>query len=114
MFWDETDLSNFISEYYGRPYRLQQAHMLGQGSYVRCTIPYQGDYEGEEEEFRAWKEADATPPPKPEDDSFDMLGFEHTLRWEREKALFPVEMILNDLHEQGEIPSGEYVIEVNW
>lgn len=111
IFVHEIDLSKFISEFYDRPYQLQQAHMLDQGSYIRCEIPSDED-EGIKE-FNAWKSADATPPHH-DGDGFDIGEFSWKLEWERERAPFGVALILNDLYEKGEIEAGEYVIEVWW
>lgn len=107
---DESDFSEFVSEVYGRPYRLQQqdgcmsrrlinVEYKYPGDYMRDDIPYEinGDVMGVS--FDAWK---ARP-----------VGVEADIWWQRN--FYPeLYTVFADLVKHGLIAPGEYDINVDW
>lgn len=98
--WDG-DLSNFVAEYYGRPWSMQQGMELSNESYVTVDVSHEGpDYhtlEEAEAKLEAWKSS-------PVEDEIDFV---------RENYI-PIEIILWDLCRRGIAPEGEYLIRVWW
>lgn len=103
----ESDLSRFVSEFYGRPWRLQQQDGgLSQNTYLKEWV-FSSGADGwcgiEEETLAAWL---ALPVPA----SGDWSG---VMEFERRHYL-NVRLVLWDLCRKDVIPSGEYLITVWW
>jgi hypothetical protein len=102
----ETEFSRLVSETYGRPYQLQQqGDMMGQDTMIRVTVPDDGKWGciGDEERFQEWKARDVTEP----------MDYTERLWWLRD-FYPPFNEVLDDLHRQGILPQGDYVIHVWW
>ena len=107
--WDE-----LVTRVYGKPYKFQQQDGIrGRGVYWQeCPVNNPEDYKNDIEDidlnlsgfkegvsFKSWLET-------PESDF-------RVLRWYRDK--YPcIDMIINDLHEKGFIPEGDFGIEIDW
>lgn len=102
----ESDLSEYVSELYGRPWSLQQGQMLGQNTYVDVDVMSEGpDYyndEEVEEQLTEWLNY-----PDPE------ASFERKLDFIRERHL-DVVIVMWDLCRRELIPPGKYHIRVWW
>lgn len=99
--WDG-DLSRFVSEFYSRPWNMQQGMELSNESYVTVDVSHEGpDYhtlEEAEQKLQAWL---GTPVGA---DEVDFM---------RDKCI-PIEIVLWDLCRRGIAPEGEYLIRVWW
>lgn len=105
---EEIELSKFVSEYYGRPWRLQQqGDCLAQNSYQLITVSHEGTEWDEPEDceqmLNSWL---ALPIPAPDD-------WSAVMDFERETFL-QVDVVLWDLCRRGIAPEGEYLIRVWW
>ena len=103
----ESDLSKFVSEFYGLPWRLQQqGDAMGQNTYLKIDVSSEGtDWESPEEceqKLQEWRAL-----PKPE-------GWEEVMNFERDHQALSVDVVLWDLCRKGIIPEGEYLITVWW
>ena len=96
----EINLSEFIAQEYGRPFKWQQQNMLGQDTVIFGEVP---DEEAYSESLQEWLE---TPLPD-ENDPRGKMNFERD-------ATVDLYAILNDLHSKGRIPAGKYLIHVWW
>ena len=106
--WDD-----LVVQTYGKPYAFQQQDGCKDRGVEEFSVPckYPDDFEADKipfkingsvmgVSFKAWLEA------KPTKYSEDIF-------WERN--FYPsVGMIANDLHSKGLLPSGDYVIEIDW
>jgi len=113
--WDE-----LVGKTYGRPYSFQQQDGCKERGTHDITVPDKG-YDSKNEtipeeingdkmgvSFAAWLARD---PKEWNGDSEDKMFID--MFWERN--FYPdVQMIANDLHAKGLIPTGEYVIEIDW
>lgn len=123
-FIEEDDWSNFVSEHYGKIYNFQQQEGCQDRGIYCFDVPhkYPEDFEndtipevvnGDEMgvSFKAWLERDIKQPLNSKDQWEREFGLD--LFWERN--FYPnVSMIINDLHEKGLLPAGEYVINIDW
>ena len=120
---DLEDFDSLVEATYGRPYSFQQQDDCKERQLVHVTVPdgaddYENDTIPEEingdemgVSFAAWLARD----PKQWDGETSGLpvGFYTRLFWERN--FYPnVQMVLNDLHEKGLFPAGEYAINIDW
>ncbi len=101
----EASFSEFVSEYYQRPYRLQQqGEMMGQNTFVNETV---GSYD--------WDEVGVA---SAEEEMAEWLAVDHTAykyRFEFEREHYPsLEVVLWDLYRKGAIPAGTYHIYCWW
>lgn len=116
---DVQDFDKLVQETYGRPFSFQQQDGCKSRGIVQVNVPdYDEDYEndtlpekcnGDEMgvSFKAWLEAD--PKRKLLENDWDYTN----LWWHRN--FYPDhQMILNDLHAKGLVPSGEYIIKIDW
>ena len=118
-------LDQLICDTYGKPYRFQQQDDCKGRGVVRIEVPVDDPYDYENDtilevvngdemgvSFKAWLERD----PKqilssPEGERNDLGGIE--LFWYRN--FYPyIDMVINDLYNKGEIPEGEYMINIDW
>lgn len=116
----EIDWSNFVSHFYGRPYRFQQQNGCYERGNFYLSVPSEPDCDMNDQipetleteemgvKFEKWFERD----PK-------MAVGEMTSEWEIalwwERNFFPdIQDVANDLYKRGELPAGEYVIDINW
>jgi hypothetical protein len=109
----ETEFSRLVSETYGRPYQLQQQdNCMGQDEIERVTVPDEGIDIDDDARFAEWRDADVPDP----------VGVLHgETRWDWEVELYwqreyypPLQELVNDLHERGLLPQGDYVIHASW
>lgn len=120
---DVSDWDALVSETYGRPYSFQQQDGCRERQTVYLTAPCNSsDYgtesipeevNGEEMgvSFKAWLERD----PLQQLDTEDEWDREHGLGLFWERNFYPdVSMIINDLHEKGLLPTGNFGIEIDW
>lgn len=103
----ESDLSKFVAEHYGRPWRMQQqGDMLGQHTYQKIQVTPEGtDFDAPEElerQINHWLSL-----PHPGTDWLAVMNFE------REQYV-GADVVLWDLCRCGLIPEGEYLILVWW
>lgn len=102
----ESDLSEFVSEFYGRPWRMQQGEMLSQNTYKIIDVSPDGtewdEPEDSEKILQSWLALPYT-------DS----GWEEDMRFERDNYL-DVDVVLWDLCRKGIAPEGKYLITVWW
>lgn len=107
----ESGFSKYVTEHYGRPYKLQQqGDMLAQGSYVQITVPDEEAWD-ENPTLAEWQAA--TPPGEHPEGGYDPNVSTENMRWERD--YYPsLEVVANDLHAKGLLDAGEYLIRVYW
>lgn len=119
------DWNGFVSEHYGKIYDFQQQEGCQDRGVFEFSVPhkYPEDFEndtipevvnGDEMgvSFKAWLERDIKQPLN-SDDSGLSEGSSIRLFWNRN--FYPnISMIINDLHEKGLLPAGEYVINIDW
>ena len=124
QFIDEDDWSGFVSEHYGKIYSFQQQDGCKERGIYQFSVPdkYPEDFEndtipevvnGDEMgvSFKAWLERDIKQPLNSKDQWDRTRGTD--LFWKRN--FYPhISMIVNDLHEKGLLPAGEYVINIDW
>lgn len=114
------DWDSFVRKIYGKSYSFQQQDGCKERGSVNITIPEEAeDFENDTVpekvngdqmgvSFASWLARD--PKQKIKDQKHD---YELELFWNRN--FYPdVQMIANDLHVKGLIPTGEYVIEIDW
>ena len=120
---DVGDWDTLVESTYGRPYNFQQQDGCKDRGTFDITIPDDAcDFEndaipeevnGEEMgvSFAAWLARD----PEQKLDTKDEWDRNHGLNLFWERNFYPdVQMVANDLHAKGLIPSGEYVIDIDW
>lgn len=113
------DFDKLVQDTYKRPYSFQQQDGCKNRGIINVTIPdYDYDYEndllpeicnGDEMgvSFKAWLEAD------PERKLLEN-GWDYTSLWWHRNFYPDYQMVLNDLHDKGLIPAGDYIININW
>ena len=94
----EHEFSQFVSDFYGRPWSMQQGMCLGQNTYQTANIP-EGECVGKVD---AWLNLPYDP-----DAPYAAMHFE------RDHYVWYA-AILDDLHAKGVIPAGNYLIKVWW
>jgi hypothetical protein len=128
---DSHDFDRFVQDIYKRPYCFQQQDGCKSRGVHSFFIPYNWveDYDATEIEevvnggemgvsFKAWLERDPKKPIYRENYETRELteredDFGLRLFWERN--FYPdFGMIVNDLHEKGLIPEGEYMMIIDW
>lgn len=112
----EADFSKYVSEHYGRPYRLQQqGDMMAQEASIRFSVP-PTDWYDENPTLAEWQAA--TPPAAERPDfTTDREGWQKhlddQLRWDRD--YYPdLETVVKDLYEKGLLDAGDYIIYAWW
>lgn len=105
---EEIDLSKFVSEYYGRPWRMQQqGDCMAQNTYEIIDVDPEGtSWETPEELDQRIEEWLALPIPDPND-------WKAVMDFERE-TFITAEVALWDLCRRGIAPVGKYLIRVWW
>lgn len=116
--WDD-----LVEKTYDRPYCFQQQDDCKCRGTHKLTVPSPGeDYENDtvpEEinhpemgvSFKAWLSRDPKQPLSTDEDGKKSWGI--SMWWHRN--FYPdVQMIANDLHAKGLLPSGEYIINIDW
>ena len=111
--WD-----GLVTKVYGKPYNFQQQDGCKERGIVWEECPSEGyDYEKHEipvkvngdemgVSFKTWLET-------PADKRWFEEEWEDVLFWKRN--FYPsIDMIINDLHEKGFIPEGDFGIEIDW
>lgn len=120
---DVNDFNDLVQKVYSRPYNFQQQDGCKERGIVQVAVPVEGpwDYEndtipeevnGEEMgvSFKVWLARD----PKQKLNS-DSLNRPHGLGLFWDRNFYPcIDMLLNDLHNKGHIPAGDYVINIDW
>lgn len=120
---DECDLSEFISEVYGRPYNYQQQDgCKGRGveHFTVSSIPVEDMYgnihyipeevNGDEMgvSFEAWLVRDPKQPVGERTDDWEIELF-----WERN--FYPdFDFLMHDLYKKGLIDAGDYILHIDW
>lgn len=118
------DWNSFVSEYYGKIYNFQQQDGCKDRGIFEFSVPYKypEDFEndtipevvngdGMGVSFKAWLERDVKQPLNSKDQWDRVYGLD--LFWGRN--FYPnISMIVNDLHEKGLLPAGEYLINIDW
>lgn len=112
------DWDALVQEVYGKPYNFQQQDGCKERGISWQECPSEGyDYEVDSipikvngyemgVSFKTWLET-------PADMQWFKEKWENEMFWERN--FYPcVDMIINDLHEKGYLPEGEFGIEVDW
>lgn len=98
----ESDFSKFVSEFYNKPYSLQQREMLGQDTHQKVEVDGNNNpWEEGEEQLAKWLNA-----PWPG-------GYKYDFEFTRGHGPSS-EVILWDLARKGIIPTGMYLIVVWW
>lgn len=98
----ESDLSEFVSAIYGRPWRMQQGEMLGQNTYWNEEVTGTEPWEEGERQLAEWLAL-----------SHPGDGWEEVMYFERYNYLGR-EVVLWDLCRRGLIPAGSYQVQVWW
>lgn len=120
---DVSDWDNLVQSTYGRVYSFQQQDgCKDRGKeYITVPVEYPEDYENDTlpeivnyedmgVSFKAWLERDPT---QKLSNQGDQEEWHRDLWWERN--FYPhVDMIINDLHEKGLLPKGDYMIDIDW
>jgi len=117
---DVGDWDTLVMSVYNRPYNFQQQDNCKERQRVRITIPETAyDYPNDTVpevvnhsemgvSFKAWLARDPKKPLEGQEYDFELNSW-----WERN--FYPdVQMVANDLHAQGFIPTGKYVIDIDW
>ena len=124
-FIEEYDWSNFVSKHYGKIYSFQQQEGCKDRGIFEFSVPhkYPEDFENDTipevvngnemgVSFKAWLERDIKQPLSSDSSGLSKdssIGF----FWRRN--FYPdISMIINDLHEKGLLPVGEYVMNIDW
>ncbi len=117
----EGDFSAFVSKVYGRPYCFQQQEDCQSRGIRRVAVP-------------SWDHEDFAATEIPEEINGDEMGVSfaswlardpaapvgnRTEKWAIDlfwmRNFYPhLDMIIDDLHERGLLPEGEYIIDINW
>ena len=117
--WDE-----LVQKTYGRPYSFQQQDGCKERQRVQIQIPDEETYDFENQtvpetvnhedrgvSFQAWLQRD----PKQKLNAMDERDREHGLDLWWTRNFYPdVQMVANDLHARGLIPTGQYSIDIDW
>ncbi len=137
---EDRELDELVKETYGRIYCFQQQDGCKERGIYQFSVPvkYPEDYEndsipeiinGEEMgvSFKAWLERDPNAPLNPSKEELESCAYfyhEDKEEWcKREthiqlfylRNFYPnVDMIINDLHERGLLPEGDYLINIDW
>lgn len=115
-----SDWDDFVEQNYGRTYALQQQDGCKQRGTVTLTVPCPDaeDYENESipievngdemgVKFDVWKNCD------PASVGEGLEDWQAEIFWQRN--YYPMlEMVANDLHAQGKLEAGEYLINIDW
>lgn len=115
-----SDFDDLVEKTYGRPYSFQQQEGCKPRGTVHITVPEDGGWDFENDtipekvngdemgvSFKAWLERDPN-----QIAPFDS-DWENRLFWHRN--FYPdFSMVINDLHEKGLFPAGDYVINIDW
>lgn len=124
---EESDWSQFVSQVYGRRYRLQQQGGCYNRGVIPITVPSEYEYDDYPDtvleivngpemgvNFEAWLARDPNAFIKQkEHDSFpDPIG-DRNLWWDR-NFYPPLDVVADDLHKRGLLPAGEYYINIDW
>lgn len=121
---DVSEWDAFIEKTYGRPYSFQQQDGCKDRGNFDLTVPsnWKDDYKNDtvpevinHEEmgvsFAAWRARDPKQPLDSDPDGNKSWGL--SMWWERN--FYPgVHTLANDLHAQGLLEAGEYVIDIDW
>lgn len=106
----ESELSRFVSAYYGQPWSMQQGEMLGQNTYRELDVDPQGPEFNSalaaEQHLREWLALEPPPGQSRDDWAWKM-------DMERDHYI-SVDTIMWDLCRKGVIPAGKYLIKVWW
>ena len=117
--------NGFVSEHYGKIYDFQQQEGCRYRGTYCFDVPHEDTYDFKNDtipevvngddmgvSFKAWLERDIEQPLS-SDNSGLSEGNKIRLFWQRN--FYPhISMIVNDLHEKGLLPAGEYVINIDW
>lgn len=118
------DWNGFVSEHYCKIYNFQQQEGCKDRGIFEFSVPYKYPEDFENDtipevvngyemgvSFKAWLERDIKQPLNSKDQWDREYGLD--LFWKRN--FYPhISMIINDLHEKGLLPAGEYVINIDW
>lgn len=124
-FIDLEDWNGFVSEHYGKIYNFQQQEGCKDRGIFEFSVPYKYPEDFENDtihevvngnimgvSFKAWLERDIEQPLTSGNSGLNE-GNKIRLFWKRN--FYPhISMIVNDLHEKGLLPAGEYVINIDW
>lgn len=120
---DVSDWDTLVVKVYGKPYSFQQQDGCKDRGTFEFKVPfrYAEEYDSENEtipevanaeemgvSFKAWLERD------PEQKIPLEHGMDFTHLWYYRNFYPAVEMLVNDLHNKGELPAGEYCINIDW
>lgn len=129
---DVQDWNNLVIEIYGKPYSLQQQDGCKSRGLEYITVPVKNPYDYENDSisfivngnemgvsFKAWDKSNYDSvleefKEQEEDTSqFKLSKFYTEMFYERN--FYPsIDMIINDLHNQGLLEEGEYQINIDW
>ena len=122
-FIEECDWNNLVQTVYGKIYDFQQQDGCKERGIFEFTVPCEPyDYENDTipevtngnemgVSFKAWLERDINTPL----DSKDQWEKEYGINLFWARNFYPdISMIINDLHEKGLLPVGEYVMNIDW
>lgn len=108
----ESRLSEFISEHYGRPWRMQQGLMLGQDTYMILDVDAGEEVDGwcnmdqtPEQLVQEWLDLPLNPEGKPE--------WHWKMDFERDHYI-DAALLMNDLCKKGIVEPGRYLITIWW
>lgn len=117
------DWDDLVKTAYGRPYTLQQQDGCMERQRISIKVPCNADdydnntvpevVNGDEMgvSFKSWVERDPNQPLNSTDEWTRKYGL--SLWWDRN--FYPhLDMVINDLHQKGLLPEGEYIIDVDW
>lgn len=120
---DVHDFDELVKTTYNRPYSFQQQDNCKPRQRVRISVPdkYPNDYENNtvpEEvnhqkqgvSFASWLSRDPKQKLSNPDDQEDYC----TVIWWNRNFYPDVSMIINDLHSKGHLPTGSYIIDIDW
>lgn len=117
------DWDDLVVKVYGKPYSFQQQDGCKERGTFEFKVPFWDaeEYDSENEtvpeeanagemsvSFKAWLERD------PEQKIPEECGRNFTDMWWKRNFYPAVEMLVNDLHNKGELPAGEYCINIDW
>lgn len=117
---EDSELDNIIKQVYKRPFNFQQQAGCKERGIEKFSVPdaWTGDFDNYElpevvnhaevgVSFAAWLKRDPT-------QLIKGGSKDATIMW-WERNFYPsTQMVLNDLHDRGLIPSGEYVVSIDW
>jgi len=119
-----SDWDDLVKKTYGRPYNFQQQNDCQERGTYELTVPseYAEDFENDTipekvngaemgVSFKAWLARD----PNQKLDTEDTWDRENGIEMFWERNFYPsIEVVANDLHAKGLLPSGEYTINIDW